>query len=1252
MFLAITLTIPALNGYAATNDTYEQKGGEVHYNWGSGAPSGLKNDNFTAKFDQSRTLNVGDYFVQTLADDRVRVTFDGKNVIDRWNDAGGQIDRSLITNVKQGNHTIQTDFYENTGNAAIFSDIVPFDHWLAYYYPNKNLADYPVDAKVITPQGDEKALVENNKEGSPTPKVPTNDFSSRYTTVKRLPAGEYIIRGKADDGMRVYIDGKLVIDEWDTGKWDKEHAKKITIQDNTAAFGNTNEKDTHLVEVQYLELGGGSNVQFNIQPYSQAIQCNTWTAEYYNNKELKGDAIVVAGKNSQNKIENIDFDWKGESPSTNIPNDNFSARYTKYDEFSQGDYIFEAKTDDGVRVYVDNMKVIDSWIGSAGDTRKATVPMTAGTHKVVIEYLELSGNALIQAKYYKSKEQPKEDQDPSYKEFVVQTPTKLYDEPSFLKKTNDILYPRTVVVTEERPDGWKKIKTSTLEKWIAPEGIKYNLQRKVKQYFTPSFEEKDEGTVSPQMVTVLDEQQDGWKKILTNQGTRWIAPEGINYEIKNKQTLYSSPNLNKKTQEILNPQIVKAIEFQQDGWFKIRINKGEYWIAPKDITYDLKQNVALYKEASFLSDKEEYGLMPQKVILVDEKPEGWKLIKTPYGNRWIAPEGISYEVKNSIKLYKHYGFLELQDVISSGKVAIIGELPSGWYQIKSEKGIHWIAPNGVKYKVTKDIDYTASNDMFSPKSGTIPTGTIVTIVDESEKILFNDRYVYGFLSILSMEPVEPTDNKYIRQPLIYATLGQISNIVTKGHDDEITEQIFKNLNDIKIPDIKIPDINMSDIFISDINIPDIKIDTDWSEFKKITKKMEETNKKLEQNNIKLKKDLGDINKLIAQVQQGMDQMNGALYGKNGLINTFDGMNKAIAQANEGMDQMNEALNGPNGLNETVKGMNKAIAQANEGMQIMNEALNGPNGMIVGINQALAKSNEGMQEMLDATNQMNQSMDRTINSIDRMVKQVNGRLDAPKNTTPSSDLKTIHFDFDFSEVFPTSSPEEKLRKQQRDEAMYNLLSGAPFTGNFYALGELISGKNLCTEEDLQASDYALNMLAVIGGGEVKIGGAFIGSISKVTRKLKLSSTKINLKWIEEFGDKYRAVEVSGTAKVKGSERILDRRVYQMNNIDWDYVSSNPKANGLSNLELAKKGRPPFYKDDTQIQLHHTIQKEPGSMVELPASKHEKYYKKLHGIIDDGESFRNDEVLKAQYKSFRSHYWKMRVAEYEQSSTRKG
>ncbi|PFO11439.1 hypothetical protein COJ80_30860, partial [Bacillus cereus] len=110
-----------------------------------------------------------------------------------------------------------------------------------------------------------------------------------------------------------------------------------------------------------------------------------------------------------------------------------------------------------------------------------------------------------------------------------------------------------------------------------------------------------------------------------------------------------------------------------------------------------------------------------------------------------------------------------------------------------------------------------------------------------------------------------------------------------------------------------------------------------------------------------------------------------------------------------------------------------------------------------------------------TNKMQKGLEKTISGVDVSVKEINSIFDAPKKA-PQSDLKTIHLDFDFSNIVPTSSPEEKLRQQQRDEAMSNILAFMPVTGNFVSLAELLSGKNLNSDADLQASDYALNMLA--------------------------------------------------------------------------------------------------------------------------------------------------------------------------------
>ncbi|MGN4864126.1 HNH/ENDO VII family nuclease [Bacillus cereus group sp. MYBK132-2] len=53
----------------------------------------------------------------------------------------------------------------------------------------------------------------------------------------------------------------------------------------------------------------------------------------------------------------------------------------------------------------------------------------------------------------------------------------------------------------------------------------------------------------------------------------------------------------------------------------------------------------------------------------------------------------------------------------------------------------------------------------------------------------------------------------------------------------------------------------------------------------------------------------------------------------------------------------------------------------------------------------------------------------------------------------------------------------------------------------------------------------------------------------------------------------------------------------------------------------------------MELHYLTQKEPGAMVEIPANKHDEFTKVLHGLVESGESFRNDKELYKQYNNFR-------------------
>lgn len=48
-----------------------------------------------------------------------------------------------------------------------------------------------------------------------------------------------------------------------------------------------------------------------------------------------------------------------------------------------------------------------------------------------------------------------------------------------------------------------------------------------------------------------------------------------------------------------------------------------------------------------------------------------------------------------------------------------------------------------------------------------------------------------------------------------------------------------------------------------------------------------------------------------------------------------------------------------------------------------------------------------------------------------------------------------------------------------------------------------------------------------------------------------------------------------------------------------------------------------------------------MVEIRETTHQGYYSQLHGLIEDGVSFRNDPILNKQYNNFRRSYWKWRA-----------
>ncbi len=91
-------------------------------------------------------------------------------------------------------------------------------------------------------------------------------------------------------------------------------------------------------------------------------------------------------------LETIDEDWgTGGPPVSGV--DEFSARWTPAPSLP-GTYELPARSDDGIRAYVDGVRVLDEWRHQGADQLFTETVALAGQHTLVVEYYEAGGGAL------------------------------------------------------------------------------------------------------------------------------------------------------------------------------------------------------------------------------------------------------------------------------------------------------------------------------------------------------------------------------------------------------------------------------------------------------------------------------------------------------------------------------------------------------------------------------------------------------------------------------------------------------------------------------------------------------------------------------------------------------------------------------------------------------------------------------------------------------------------------------------------
>jgi uncharacterized protein YraI len=261
--------------------------------------------------------------------------------------------------------------------------------WQGAYYDNAYLVGTPV----LTRQDGQIAFDWGT--GSPAAGIPADDFSVRWSADVAFNPGIYRFYIQADDSVRLWVGFQRVLDTMDNPR----PGQLLTV-DVSLAGG------TQHVQLDYREQWGNAHIYldwadlathpagprfYTPQPISYpAFTPGVWVAEYYSNPTLSGAPAAILSQNSPPAHY-----WASGAPLGSLPADYFSIRWISSQYLAAGTYRFSALADDGVRVIVDGVRVIDEFHSASGITYTGDIALAAGLHTIGVEYYEAEGLAFI-----------------------------------------------------------------------------------------------------------------------------------------------------------------------------------------------------------------------------------------------------------------------------------------------------------------------------------------------------------------------------------------------------------------------------------------------------------------------------------------------------------------------------------------------------------------------------------------------------------------------------------------------------------------------------------------------------------------------------------------------------------------------------------------------------------------------------------------------------------------------------------------
>ncbi|MCB0211210.1 MAG: SH3 domain-containing protein, partial [Anaerolineae bacterium] len=200
----------------------------------------------------------------------------------------------------------------------------------------------PADIPALTPSAPDDIAPPPEPEPTATPPPPSVAQLTVNTdlNVRSGPGVQYDIIGVLLYGQSVEITGRNADGTW----WQILYPSARSDYGWVSAQFATAE---NIENVPIVTAPPAPTVAPTPQPTATpvpGIVITEWRGEYYNNRNLSGNPALV-----RNDVA-VSFDWGLNAPASELPADNFSARWTRQLDYSAGAYRFYARADDGVRL--------------------------------------------------------------------------------------------------------------------------------------------------------------------------------------------------------------------------------------------------------------------------------------------------------------------------------------------------------------------------------------------------------------------------------------------------------------------------------------------------------------------------------------------------------------------------------------------------------------------------------------------------------------------------------------------------------------------------------------------------------------------------------------------------------------------------------------------------------------------------------------------------------------------------------------